>query len=66
VARVVPPGCGYPGCLHHYYRPRPECICVARPDGREGVHLLAANPLCRAHHTVLELIEDAADVLCMR
>jgi len=77
VARVFPPGCGWPGCLHHYYRPRRElvsggepvvagCICVAWPDARSGAHVVAVNPLCEGHHSVMEMIEDAADVLCMR
>ena len=77
VARVFPPGCGWPGCLHHYYRPAASssgggepviagCICVAWPDARGGAHVVAVNPLCEGHHSVMEMIEDAAAVLCMR
>jgi hypothetical protein len=65
VARVFPPHCDLPGCQHHYYRPRTGCVCVAWPAGRKGVHV-AVNPLCQAHHTVQDIIEDAADVLAFR
>jgi len=73
LARVLPPGCDYPGCQHHYYPRRREfgwrgapltgCICVAWPADRGGVHLVAINPLCQAHHTVLDIIYAAADIL---
>jgi hypothetical protein len=66
LARVFPPGCSYPGCAHHCYRPSPDCVCVAWPDGRGGSHLFAVNELCPVHHTVMELIEDAAADLEMR
>lgn len=73
LARVLPPGCDYPGCQHHYYPRRRElgwrgapltrCICVAWPAARGGLHLVAINPLCQAHHTVLDIIYAAADIL---
>jgi hypothetical protein len=74
MARVFPAGCGYPGCQHHYYPRRREldwrgepqfeaCICVAWPGTRGSVHLVAANPLCQAHPTVLDIIDDAATIL---
>jgi hypothetical protein len=77
LARVFPAGCGMPGCRHHYHRPRREldwkgepltreCVCVAWPADRGGAHLFAVNPLCEAHHTVLDIIEDAASILCWR
>jgi hypothetical protein len=31
-----------------------------------GIHLVAVNPLCQAHHSVMELIGDAATDLEMR
>ena len=63
VARVFPPGCSFPGCLHHYQNPYEDCICVTWPADRGGAHIVAVNPLCQAHHTVLDIIEDAASVL---
>jgi hypothetical protein len=75
VARVLPPSCNYSGCQHHYYPPRRQlgwtgepliegCICVAWPAARGSVHLVAVNPLCQAHHTVLDIIYAAANILC--
>ena len=73
LARVLPSGCDYPGCQHHYYPGRRElgwkgepltgCICVAWPAAHGGVHLVAINPLCQAHHTVLDIIYAAADIV---
>ena len=69
VSQVLTPGCGFPGCRHHYWRWPPDagCICVTWPAGPDaGRHLFAINPLCQAHHSVMELIEDAATDLEMR
>ena len=66
-----------PRCRHHYHRSRREldwkgepltreCVCVAWPADRGGAHLFAVNPLCEAHHTVLDIVEDAASILCWR
>jgi hypothetical protein len=74
LARVLPAGCGMPGCRHHYHRRRrevgwkgepltPECVCVAWPADRGGAHLFAVNPLCQAHPTVLDILEAAAGIL---
>ena len=63
VARVFPPGCGMPGCQHHYSRARPGCVCVVWPGDRDDGHLFAANPLCQAHPPVLDVIDHAAYIL---
>jgi hypothetical protein len=60
---VVPPRCQQPGCQHHYWHLPEGCLCVIWPAARRGGHVFAVNPLCRAHHTVLDIIEDAAWVL---
>ncbi len=46
--RVFSPGCGLPGCQHHYSRRPGRCKCPAWFDG-DGYHLISVSPSCDAH-----------------
>lgn len=50
-AAVYPPGCGQPGCAHHYQQNMSAqgCVCPAWFDSG-GWHVMTLKPGCTAHH----------------
>lgn len=61
--RVFPPGCGLPGCRHHYGRNMAAegCVCPSWFDSG-GWHLTAVNAECGAHVGDAAAVIDAEEV----
>ncbi len=56
--RVFSPGCGLPGCQHHYSRRPGRCECPAWFDSG-GYHLINVSPSCEAHETTVPALLPA-------